>query len=102
MVCQPDHCFNFSHIIFLAGDKMLTIKFEYKTKAVMKVLLDIKDDKADFVMELLENFNFVKTELISPSKARFLEEFKQTIEEVNLAEQGKLKVKSAEQLIDEL
>ena len=26
----------------------------------MKVLLDIKDDKADFFMELLKNFSFVK------------------------------------------
>ena len=68
----------------------------------MKVLLDIKDNKADFVMELLQNFTFVKTETISPAKARFLKEFKRSIDEVNLAEQGKIKLRSAEELIDEL
>lgn len=68
----------------------------------MKVLLDIKDNKADFVMELLKNFSFVKAEPISKSKARFLREFQQAVEEVNLAEQGKVKLKTAEQLLDEL
>jgi hypothetical protein len=68
----------------------------------MKVLLDIKDNKADFVMELLQNFTFVKTETISTTKADFLKEFKQAVDEVHLAEKGKIKLKSAEQLLDEL
>lgn len=68
----------------------------------MKVLLDIKDNKADFVMELLESLSFVKAEAISAPKARFLKEFKQAVDEVRLAEQGKVKLKSADQLIDEL
>lgn len=68
----------------------------------MKVLLDIKDNKADFVMELLESLSFVKAEAISTPKARFLKEFKQAVDEVRLAEQGKVKLKSADQLIDEL
>jgi hypothetical protein len=68
----------------------------------MKVLLDIKDNKADFVMELLESFSFVKTQTISPAKAKFLNEFKQSVEEVILAKQGKIKLKTAEQLLNEL
>jgi len=68
----------------------------------MKVLLDIKDNKADFVMELLKNLTFVKVETVSTSKARFLKEFKEAIDEVNLAKQGKVKLKTAEQLLDEL
>ena len=68
----------------------------------MKVLLDIKDNKADFVMELLKNLSFVKTEAISPGKAKFLHEFKQSADEVALAKQGKVKLKSAQQLLDEL
>lgn len=31
----------------------------------MKILLDIKDNKASFFMELLKNFNFVRTEPIN-------------------------------------
>ena len=68
----------------------------------MKVLLDIKDNKADFVMELLESLSFVKAETISPAKAKFIKEFKQSAEDVNLAKQGKKKLKTADQLLNEL
>ena len=68
----------------------------------MKVLLDVKDNKADFVIELLKNLSFVKTEAISTSKASFLKDLKGAIDEVELAKQGKLKLKTAEQLFDEL
>ena len=36
------------------------------------------------------------------SKARFLKELKQSIEEVNLAKLGKVKLKTAEELLAEL
>ena len=68
----------------------------------MKLILDIKDDKAAFIMELLSNFKFVKTKPITPYKAEVLEGLKEAVEQVNLAKQGKIKLKSARQLLDEL
>lgn len=68
----------------------------------MKVLLDIKDSKADFIMELLRSFSFVKAETISHKKVLFLKNLKGSIEEVALAKQGKIKLKSADQLLNEL
>ncbi len=68
----------------------------------MKVLLNIKDNKVDFVMELLNSLSFVTTETISPSKAKFLKELKGSVNEVILAKQGKKKLKSANQLLNEL
>jgi hypothetical protein len=68
----------------------------------MKVILDIKDSKADFVLELLQSLAFVKAETISTSKARFLKEFKQAVDEVAMAKQGKIKLKTGDQLLDEL
>lgn len=68
----------------------------------MKVLLDIKDNKADFIIELLKNFSFVKTEQITPSKAQFLKELKGSVEEVTLARQGKIKLQSARDFLNEL
>ncbi len=68
----------------------------------MKVLLDVKDSRADFVLELLRSLSFVKTEAISPSKAQLLKELKASVKEVNLAKEGKIKLKSADQLLDEL
>jgi len=68
----------------------------------MKVILDIKDNKADFVMELLRSLSFVKAEPISPAKAQFYKEFKTSVKEVVMAKQGKIKLKTAEELLNEL
>lgn len=68
----------------------------------MKVLLDIQDNKADFIMELLRSFSFVKAETISPKKVSFLKDLKSSMEEVTMAKKGKIKLKSADQLLDEL
>jgi hypothetical protein len=73
-----------------------------KNEHLMKVLLDIKDNKAEFVMELLRSLSFVKVEPISTNKAQFLKEFKASVEEVILAKKGKIKLKTAEQLLNEL
>lgn len=65
----------------------------------MKVLL--KDNKADFVLELLGSLKYVKTKKISAKKERFLNELREAVENVNLAKAGKLKTKSLK-LLDEL
>ena len=38
----------------------------------MKVTLDIKDNNADFVIELLKNLSFVKVKILVPSKNKLL------------------------------
>ncbi|MHB8259842.1 MAG: hypothetical protein ACYDCN_08275 [Bacteroidia bacterium] len=68
----------------------------------MKVLLDIKDNKAAFFMELLKSFSYVKAQTLTPEKAQFLKELKGSIEEVTLAKQGKLKLQSAKEFLHEL
>ncbi len=68
----------------------------------MKVLVDVKDNKVDFVLELLNNFSFTKAKTISPAKALFLEEIKEAVENLNLVKQGKLKASSAKNLLNEL
>lgn len=68
----------------------------------MKVLLDIPDNKAAFFMELLKNFSFVKAKPISPEKAQLLLELKEAIENLNLVKEGKLKARSAKELLHEL
>lgn len=68
----------------------------------MKILLDIKDNKADFMIELLKNFSFVKAEKLTPSKAEFLKELKGSVDEVKLAKEGKIKLQSARDFLNEL
>jgi hypothetical protein len=68
----------------------------------MKVLLDIKDNKASSVLELLKNLPFVKAKTLTPSKAQVLEELKEAVENMALIKQGKLKARPAKELLDEL
>jgi hypothetical protein len=68
----------------------------------MKVLVDVKDNKGDFILELLNNFSFVKAKPISPAKAQLLEEIKEAVENVQLAKQGSLKAKPLSELLNEL
>jgi hypothetical protein len=68
----------------------------------MKVLLDIKDNKALHLLEVLKGLSYVKTTPISNEKALLMEEIKEAVQELTLIKQGKLKGISAKQLLDEL
>ena len=68
----------------------------------MKVLVDIKDKKADFVIELLQSLSFVKVERLTPNKAQFLRELKESVKEVALAKKGKVKLQTAKDFLNEL
>ncbi|AVV51284.1 hypothetical protein [Leptospira santarosai] len=68
----------------------------------MKVLLDIKDEKAQALLEILKGLSFVKTKTLTSSKAKFIEDVKEAVEEMKLVKAGKLKPKSAQEFLDEL
>ncbi len=68
----------------------------------MKVLLDIKDHKADFVLELLSNFSCVKTQKLSEPKAHVLVELKEAVENMKLVKNGKMKARPVKKLLGEL
>ena len=75
----------------------------------MKVMLDIKDNKAEFVMELLNNLSFVKASPLSPGKKKMspykrkvLNNLKQAVKEMHLIKQGKLKGIPAKELFNDL
>ncbi len=68
----------------------------------IKLLVEIKDEKAGFVMELLNNFKFVKTKTLTPTKAQLLQELKEAIDEMNEIKAGKKKARNAEDVLKEL
>jgi len=68
----------------------------------MKLLLDIPDHKANFMLELIKSFRFVKSKTITSTKAQEISTMIDAIEEVKLAKQGKVKLKKAEDLLNEL
>ena len=63
----------------------------------MRVLLDIKDNKALHLLEVLKGLSYVKTKTISNEKALLMEEIKDAVEELTLIRQGKLKGITAKQ-----
>ena len=68
----------------------------------MKLLLDVKENKAAFVMELLRSFRFIKTEAISAEKALLIKELKQAGKELALYKNGKLELRSIDEILNEL
>jgi hypothetical protein len=68
----------------------------------MKVLLEIKDHKAPFVMELLKSFSFVKARPLTEDKAQLIGEIKDAVENLQLVRSGKLKARPAKELLDEI
>lgn len=68
----------------------------------MKVLLDIKDNKALPLLEVLKSLPYVKTKAITEEKALLMEEIKEAVENLKLVRKGKLKARPAKELLDEL
>ncbi|HAH25595.1 MAG TPA: hypothetical protein DCL77_17860 [Prolixibacteraceae bacterium] len=68
----------------------------------MKELVDVNDNKGDFILELLNSFSFANAKKISPEKAQLLEEIKEAVENLNLVKQGKMEARPAKELLDEL
>ncbi|MCE7063052.1 hypothetical protein [Dyadobacter sp. CY343] len=64
----------------------------------MKVILDIKDSKAGFVMGLLQRLPFVKAKPISKFQAEVLDDVSDAVNEMHLIKNGKLAPKDAEDL----
>lgn len=69
----------------------------------MKVLVDTRiESKVPFVMEFLESQSYIKIKSLSDAGAKLMEDLKQAMNEVKSHKQGKIKLKTAEQLLNEL
>lgn len=68
----------------------------------MKVLLDIPDNKAAALMEVLKSISFVKVKPVTNEKALLKKEIREAVEEFNLVRAGKKKARPARELLNEL
>jgi len=68
----------------------------------MKVLLDIKDDKAEFLFDLLKDLRYVKARKLTDTKARIYADWMEAMEELKLIKAGKKRGRPARELINEL
>jgi len=69
----------------------------------MKVLIDIPDNEANFGMKVLKSLSFVKkAKTMSLTSVELWEDLKEAANQVKLHKQGKLKLKTAQDLLNEL
>ena len=62
----------------------------------MKVLLDIKGDKALHLLEVLKSLPSVKNKQITDSKAQLMSDIREAVEEMKLIRAGKRQARGAE------
>lgn len=68
----------------------------------MKLLLEVRDEKAPELMQILKDLHFVKTTAISPAKALLVKQVKEAVDEINLIKSGKKKARDAQAFLHEL
>lgn len=82
----------------------------------MQLLLDIRDDKVGFVLELLSNLPFVKTrevqqanmaaepqeEYVPRTEEEIIAGLREALHEAKLHKEGKIKLQSGRDFLDEL
>ena len=69
----------------------------------MKVLVDIRNEtKVPFVMEFFKSQSYIKAKPLSDAAAKLMEDLKEAMDEVKLHRQGKVRLKTADQLLNEL
>ena len=68
----------------------------------MKFVLEVKEDKAAALMAVLNDLPYVKSKLLTPYKAKVLEDIKEAVEEFNLVLSGKIEARDADELLNEL
>jgi hypothetical protein len=68
----------------------------------MKILLEIPDNKASALMEVLKSISYVKAKPLTDSKAILMEEIREAVEEMKLIRAGKKRARNAEVFLNEL
>jgi len=74
-------------------------------KSRERVVLTVLTRKYDFLMELLQNFDFVNVEhenICGDSREEIMDNLKQAAKELKLVREGKLEGRSAYELLNEL
>lgn len=68
----------------------------------MKILLEIPDNRAVSLMDVLRSISYVKAKPLTESKALILSELKDAVDEINLIKTGKKTARNAEDFLNEL
>ena len=94
----------------LPADPSVFCVFLYKTHCfqtqpnniTMKILLDIPDNKAASLMDVLRSISYVKAKTLTDEKALLMEEIREAVVEMKLIKSGKKQARNAEDFLNEL
>ena len=78
------------------------IHLDKKKTFTMKILLDIPDNKASSLMDVLRSISYVKAKRLTDTKAKLMEEIREAVEEMKLIKAGKKKARNAEDFLNAL
>ena len=68
----------------------------------MKIILEIPDNKATSLLEVLKSISYIKVKPLSDQKALLMEEIRESVEEMKLIKSGDKKARNAEDFLNEL
>ncbi len=69
---------------------------------VLKALLDIPENKASSLMDVLKSISCVKAKPLTDTKALLMEEIREAVEEMKLIRSGKMKARNVEDFLNKL
>ena len=67
-----------------------------------RIIIDIPDNKINFFLELVSNLGFKRVQRLSADQNEFVEGTKKSLEQVEQHLKGEIKLKTADQLLNEL
>ena len=67
----------------------------------MKILLEIPDNRAVSLMDVLKSIPYVKATPLTDAKAQLLSELKEAVEEMKLIKAGKKTARNAEDFVND-
>jgi hypothetical protein len=69
---------------------------------MQRIVIDIPDSKFSFFMELVNNLGFKKVKKLSRQQHEFVDDLQHSLEQVEQHLKGEIKLKTADQLYNEL
>ncbi len=69
---------------------------------MQRVVLDIPDNKINFFMELINNLGIKQVKRLSKEQKEFIDDLENSLNEVELHSQGKIKLQPARDFLNEL
>jgi predicted methyltransferase len=69
---------------------------------MQRVVIDIPDNKINFFMELINNLGFKDVEKLTYREMELVDDLKNSLNEVELHRQGKIKLQPAKDFLNEL